>query len=101
MADQIKVDTDKAAQAAEKIAKYNRQIMLDFEEPEAAIKALSTSWKSTSSDNARSAFQSIKKAYHNKRYQVVEQYVAVLRRQIDDGYTQTETANKALADFFK
>lgn len=101
MAGQIKVNTDKVALAATNIARYNQNIKDNFSEPENAIKMLDGFWDGVASENAKNAFYSIKSAYLNDRYNVVDNFVTFLRQQVDEGYTQTETANKSLSDAFK
>ena len=101
MSDSIKVNTANVAAAANKIANYNTAIRNDFSAVEKAIKSLGTAWESVASHNAISSFHSIKDAYHDARYNVVNNYVTFLRQQVDEGYTQTETVNKSLADAFK
>jgi len=101
MSNHIKVDTAYITAAANKIANYNTAIRNDFSAVENAIKSLGSVWESVASHNAINSFHSIKNAYYDNRYHVVENYVTFLRQQVDEGYTQTETVNKSLADAFK
>ena len=101
MSDSIKVNTANVAAAANKIANYNTIIKKEFSSVEAAIKSLDSTWVGVASNNAISSFNGIKSAYCDARYDVLDNYVTFLRQQIDAGYTQTEKANKSLADALK
>lgn len=101
MADIIKVDTAKVKGTASDIAHYNNKISDDFAEVESAIKSLDSSWNSSVASSGISAFHDIKNAYYEARYNVVNNYVSFLHKQVDPSYNQTETKNQSLADAFK
>lgn len=100
MADFIKVDTNAVNMAAAKIETYNNTIKNDFSSVEAAIRSLNSTWHGSAAGCAINSFGSIKTAYFNARYDVMDNFVKFLR-QVDAGYTQTEAARRSHADMFK
>jgi transposase-like protein len=99
--DIIKIDTDRAATAANNIAKLNNKIQADFSQIESAMKALDNVWNSSSAREAINSFHMIKSAYYEARYEVVENYAEFLHTQVDAGYELIESNNKMLASRFK
>lgn len=98
---QIKINTDKAALAAQNMSMINNRIRSGFTNVERAVKALDSSWVSGCAVNAMNVFNSIKHSYNDARFKVMNDYVIFLYQQIDEGYAQTETVNKSLSDAFK
>jgi len=101
MAEIISVDTDKVALAAKNISRINNEIRDDFVNVESTMKSLDRDWDSNVSLNAMESFNSIKNAFCDTHYNIMDSYVTFLLQQVDAGYTQTETANTSLSDAFK
>ena len=97
----LKVNADKVIATANKIKGLNKQMRDGFSNVEDAIKKLNNSWDGSASNGAFNKFNAIKNSYCNARYKVVDGFVAFLYQQVGEGYTQTEAANKSLADQFK
>lgn len=100
MADFIKVDTARVSATAKNIANYNSRIRDDFSSVESAMRALNNAWDGAAASRAMSAFHEIKNAFHEPRYEVLQNYVAFLQQTVDPGYTLAEKANTSLADRF-
>jgi hypothetical protein len=101
MADNIKIDTGQVVSAANNIADYNNRLLAEFSSVDSAMKSVESDWVSGVAGSTIGAFNAIKKAYLEPRHQVVNNFVAFLKQQVDPGYTQTETVNESLADKFK
>ncbi|WP_284036496.1 WXG100 family type VII secretion target [Neobacillus sp. 114] len=100
MADFIKVDTARVSSAAKYIANYNNRIRDDFSSVESAMRVLNNAWDGAAASRAMSAFHEIRNAFHEPRYEVLQNYVAFLQQTVDSGYTQTEKTNTSLSKLF-
>ncbi|MCH6268197.1 WXG100 family type VII secretion target [Neobacillus citreus] len=98
---QIKIDTAKVVNTASRITTINQQIDAEFARMEKAIAHLNGSWQSRASDHVIGRFHSIKHAFKDSRFQVMQNYSKFLVQQVSDGYNKTETVNTNLADSFK
>lgn len=97
----IKVNTDAVVSAAQNIRKVNNDIHNLISSVESAMRSLDNAWDGNASTNAVNKYHSIKNAYCDNRYNVIENFVNFLLQQVGEGYDQTETTNKSLADAFK
>ena len=100
MAD-LKISTDAALMAAERIRAYNAQMRDDFPSVQDAINQLDNGWDGAVADKAKLRFNEMKSEFCNSRYNVLDNYVRYLLQQVDIGYEQTESVNINLADKFK
>ena len=101
MASAMKVNTDAVVTVAKNIKRINDDIRNQFSDVESAIRRLDSSWDGSAATNAIGKFNSLKGAYCDNRYKVIENFVNFLLQQVGEGYTQTESANTSLADAFK
>ena len=101
MAGEIRVNTDLVNIAAKNINDYNGNIKVAFESLDKVMASLGDYWEGNVGDNAETAFTSIKNAFNDERYSVIENYVVFLHTQVEQGYIETETTNTKLADAFK
>ena len=97
----LKVDAEQVIATAKRIKNYNNQMRDSFSNVHNAIDKLNNSWDGSAASSAISKFNAIKNSYCEARYNVVDNFVAFLHQQVGEGYTQTESANKSLADQFK
>lgn len=97
----IKIDTNAVRTTAKLIANSNQKISNDFSSVESAISTLNKNWNGTASDAAFRKFNNIKNTYYDNRFKVVNDMVNFMRKQVGDGYEQTETAIVSAASAFK
>ena len=97
----IKVDIAKVETAATKISSYNAKIRDDFSSVEDAINVLNKNWDGSASNDAISTFYSIRDAYCEYRFSVVNSLVNLLRVNVCGDYNKTETNIKKNAEAFK
>ena len=97
----LKVNTDAVVATAGKIQACNNQMRDGFETVKSAISKLDNSWDGSASVKAISKFNHIGSSFCDSRYKVLDNYVNFLLQQVGQGYEQTETTNKSLADQFK
>ena len=100
MAD-LKMNAEQVIATAIRIKNLNDQMSNDFTMVQDAITSLDRTWDGSAAVNAINKFNAIKNSYCSARYTVVDNFVAFLHQQVGEGYTQTESANKSLADQFK
>jgi uncharacterized protein YukE len=96
-----RVNTTVVEAMASSIATINTGIKSDFDAVDNAMSALASSWQGAASDNARSAFASIRNTFVDERYKVVDSYVKFLRGNVSQGYINTESSVKSLSDAFR
>lgn len=98
---ELKVNTDAAVRAADGIRTCNAQLRDGFSDVESAINRLDNFWEGKAATAAIGKFWKMKSDYCEPRYNVLNNYVNFLMKQVNEGYTQTEKANTTLADTFK
>ena len=97
----LKVNTDRVLSVAEKIEHYNMQLRDDVTTVQNAVAQLDNSWEGEASAVAIRKFGELRDKYLDARYSAMNNYANFLRQQVSEGYTQTETVNKSLAEKFK
>ena len=97
----LKINTDAVVTVAENIKLYNTQMRDDFTSVQRAINQLNNVWDGSASTVVINKFNEIIKNFGEARYNELDNYVKFLLEQVGEGYTQTEEANKSLADLFK
>ncbi len=97
----LKVNTDAVVNAANNLKTLNNQMKNEFPSVQTAINRLDSSWEGAAANNAIRKFNELKSNFCDARYNVIDNYINFLLQQVGEGYTQTENANKSLADAFK
>lgn len=97
----LKVNTDRVLNSANNLAVINNKIRNSFGNVEKAVNQLNNAWGGSAAENAMTKFNSIKSSFCDERYEVLDGYVRFLQSQAGEGYVETETVNKSLADAFK
>ncbi len=97
----INVDTSKVDAAASRIASNNTKIRNDFSAVASAINDLNRVWDGKASNNAIYVFNGIRDNFRDARYDVTNQLVSFLRKQISDNYEVAENKVHSAAKEFK
>lgn len=97
----LKVNTDAVVSTANKIRSCNNSMRNNFSSVQTAITKLDGSWDGSAASMAINKFNQIRVEFCDSRYNVMDNYVNFLLRQVGQGYEQTETTNKSLAAQFK
>ncbi|MCL2662958.1 MAG: WXG100 family type VII secretion target [Oscillospiraceae bacterium] len=100
MAGQIRVNTSQVAQIATSIENLNKRLDAELKDSQANVKSLSSTWEGEASNATISAFDSFAAKYFQTYYDVIDSYVKFLRRNVDSGYFETETAVTNLSGEF-
>ena len=101
MAGQIKVNTEQVSQIASTIEGLNNKLNENLKECQTTISNLSNSWEGEAYQETRASFDEFASKFFQNYYDTIDQYVKFLRNNVAQGYFETETANKSLADAFK
>ena len=100
MAD-LRIDAELAIDTGTRIGVLNAQMRDGFDNVQKAMSRLDGSWDGSAATAAMNKFQAIKNTFCEARYNVVDNYVAFLHKQVGAGYMKTEEANRDLASWFK
>lgn len=97
----IKINTAIVRSTASQISSVNNKMNNDFSAVDSAINALNRNWDGSASDIALRKFQSIKNNFYNNRFNVVNDMVNFMLKQVGEGYESTETTVSSAASAFK
>ena len=101
MSDLIKVDTGRVLEIANNLDNLNQDLQTNLKDIQTTINNLSSSWTGNAANATKEAIDSFAKDYFQNYYDLVNQYVEFLRKNVVQGYEETENANTSLADSFK
>lgn len=101
MAGQIKVNTDQVNSIANNIDNLNNRLLDELKQCQSTIKSLASTWDGEASNETINSFDNFANKYFQNYHDIIDQYVRFLREGVAQGYFETETANKSLADAFK
>lgn len=98
---EIKINTNVVRNTACQIASVNQRISHDFSCVEHEISNLNRNWEGTGSYVALKKFNNIKSTYCDNRFKIINDMVNFMKKQVGDGYEQTEKAIFSAASAFK
>ena len=98
---QITIDTEQVNSIADQIETYNKNLKEKLESTKATIDALSATWTGPAADETRAAYAEFSNKFFQQYYDIIDQYVKFLRKNVSANYTNIEGANESLANQFK
>lgn len=101
MAGLMTINTDQVVAIATDMETQNTKLSETLTESQTAIKNLSNTWQGEAATATIDGFNEFAAKYFQTYHDVIDGYVKFLRTNVDQGYTETETANISLADAFK
>lgn len=101
MAGLMTINTDQVAAIATDMETQNAKLSDTLTESQTTIKNLSNTWQGEAATATIDGFNEFATKYFQTYHDVIDSYVKFLRMNVDQGYTETETANISLADAFK
>ena len=101
MADLIKIDTAQVAEIANTLAGLNNDLQTNLKEAQAAITNLENVWQGEAATATIDAINTFAADYFQNYYDLINQYVEFLKKNVAEGYEETEITNTTLADSFK
>ncbi len=97
----VRIDTNCVSATADRISNVNKKMEDDFSSVCEIIGELGKSWQGSASENTISGFENIKNTYCADRYNVIDNMVNFMKKQVCVGYEQTEAAITSVASAFK
>ncbi|WP_462410820.1 WXG100 family type VII secretion target [Neobacillus sp. Marseille-QA0830] len=101
MAGTIKVNTAQVAEIAQTLEGINNKLMDELTRSKETINNLKSTWEGEGADATVAAYEEFSQKYFQTYYDIITSYVDFLRRNVDQGYFETETTVVSLADQFK
>lgn len=96
----MKVNTDAIRNLAQNIDRISRNQKKDFDEMKNEINKLSKTWNSKAGRNSSNDFQKCL-TMESQRFQIINNTVLLLRKEISEGSERTEGDNISLGERFK
>ena len=97
----IRINTDDVRAIASEIERINGQLKDQLLHSKKQIDSLGNTWTGKAAQDTREAFNGFSNKYFQMYYDIIAQYVAFLRRNVSEGYDQTEASNASLSEAFK
>jgi len=101
MADLIKVNTEQVLGIATTLSSLNDDLQTQLKEAQTAITNLDSVWTGEAANATKEAINAFATEYFQSYYDLINQYVEFLKKNVAEGYESTETTNTSLADSFK
>ena len=98
---QTTLDTEQVSAIALQIENDNNLLKETLENTKATIDALSATWTGQAADETRASYTEFANKFFQEYYDVLEQYVKFLRKNVVEGYNFTEKDNVGLAALYK
>ena len=97
----IRINTEEVRAIAGEIERINGQLREQLELGKKQINSLGNTWTGKAAEDTRASFDSFSGKYFQTYEDIIQQYVTFLRRNVAEGYDQTESANVSLSEAFK
>lgn len=101
MATRMVLNTEQILTIAQSIENDNNELKNLLNESKTTINSLASVWSGQASDQTRASYEEFAGKFFQQYYDVLEQYVTFLRRNVAEQYTEVETENTRLSDAFK
>lgn len=98
---QITLDTEQVLAIATQLENDNIELQKLLTDSKALIDNLANIWTGQASEETRTSYESFAGKFFQQYYDILDQYVKFLRRNVAEQYTETEQVNVKLADAFK
>lgn len=97
----ITLDTEQVLAIASQMENDNKQLQQLLNDSKSSVDSLSSYWSGKAADETRSSYEAFANKFFQTYYDILDQYVKFLRRNVAEQYEQTEGVNTQLADAFK
>lgn len=98
---QITIDDQQVLAIASQLESDNKKLMELLDNSESKINGLSSYWTGQAAEETRNAYKSFSNKFKQQYYDIIDQYVKFLRRNVAEGYSETEQRATKLAEGFK
>jgi len=97
----ITIDANEVLAIAQRIESDNQQLRDLLDSSKSTLNNLSNIWQGGAAQATLDSYNGFASQFFQQYQEMLQSYVTFLRRNVADGYTQTEQANTQLADAFK
>lgn len=97
----IIVDSEQVLAIASQLETDNKALQELLNTSKATVDSLSSYWSGKAAEETRASYEGFASKFFQQYYDILDQYVKFLRRNVAEQYTQTEDVNTRLADAFK
>jgi WXG100 family type VII secretion target len=97
----ITIDSNEVMSIAGRIESDNNSLRDLLNDSKSTVDSLASLWTGKASEDTRAAYDSFANKFFQQYQDTLNEYVAFLRRNVAELYTETEGTNVQLADAFK
>lgn len=101
MSTRITISSEQVLGIASQIEADNQELQRLLTESKSTLDGLASVWTGSAADQTRSSYDTFAGKFFQTYFDVMDQYVKFLRRNVAEQYTEVETNNTQLADVFK
>ena len=99
--DSIFVNVEQVESVASNINSINNDLDNELQACKRAFDSLSGVWTGPSAESSRTNFDEFITKYSEQYKEALDRYIEFLRKQVAEGYSDTEQTNENLAEAFK
>ncbi len=101
MSSLIRINTDKVLDIANVMSGLNEDLQNTLTETQKTVNDLYEIWKGEASEATREAINQFANDYFQNYKDLIDSYIEFLRKNVAEGYEETENLNTSLAEAFK
>ncbi len=97
----IRINTDQVAETAANMENLNLQLDDILQKSRQAVDSLRNIWQGEAAEETIASYDAFSARYFENYKEIINNYVAFLRGNVQEDYIRTENANVSLAEAFK
>ena len=97
----IRISTDQVTQITQTIENLNNKLTDELNNSRNVVQQLSTIWQGEAAQTTIDSYNAFAEKYFQNYADVIKQYVTFLRKNVAQGYFETETGNTGLGETLK
>lgn len=97
----IRISTDQVTQIAQTIENLNNKLTDELNNSRNVVQQLSTIWQGEAAQTTIDSYNAFAEKYFQNYADVIKQYVTFLRKNVAQGYFETEIGNTGLGETLK
>ena len=97
----IRISTDQVTQIAQTIENLNNKLTDELNNSRNVVQQLSTIWQGEAAQTTIDSYNAFAEKYFQNYADVIKQYVTFLRKNVAQGYFETEIGNTGIGETLK
>lgn len=89
----MRIDTDQIGATAQEIKRLNEEIKTLLEKSKSSVTSLESTWRGEAATASIESYRTFSEKYFQSYYDVINQYVVFLEKNVKEGYQETERIN--------